>query len=177
MACTLHPRADANGRAAPYISAMTDTHPAGSRSRDRSLSWVRPVGVGAVAVVVGVTIAQRPAPALSGSGLAVLVALVLLMAATVATVCLSAVPAVAAALSAIILGGAALVWLQPGGTSEVALFVATAVAAMRLPDRLSIPMVAAAAAASLHEPKATPSFGGFPVTYCDTIARSTKTWA
>jgi signal transduction histidine kinase len=146
---------------------MTDAAPAGSRSFDRSLPWVRPVGIGAIAVVVGVSIAQRPSPALSGSGLAVLVALVLLIAATIANVRVPAIPVVAVAVSAMILSGAALVWLQPSGTSEVALFVATAVAALRLPDRLSIPMVAVAAAvflaAAIHADRAAAAIAGSEV--------------
>jgi signal transduction histidine kinase len=167
VAWALHPRADDNRRAAAYISPMTDARPAGSRSLDRSLPWIRPVGVGAIAVVAGVSIAQRPSPALSGGGLLVLVALVLLIASTIANVRVLAVPVVAAAVSAMILSGAALVWLQPGGTSEVALFVATAVAALRLPDRLSIPMVAAAAtvflAAAIHVDRAAAAIAGSEV--------------
>jgi signal transduction histidine kinase len=167
LPCALHPRADDNPRAAAYISSMTDARPAGMRSLDRSLPWIRPLGVGAIAVVAGVSVAQRPSPALSGRGLVVLVALVLLVGATIVNVRVLAVPVVAAAVGAMILSGAALVWLQPGGTSEVALFVATAVAAMRLPDRLSIPMVAAAAAAflvaAIHAGRAAAAIAGSEV--------------
>ena len=128
---------------------MTDAPPARPRSFERSAPWVRWVGVGAIAVVIGVSIGQRPAPAVSGSGLGVLVSQVVLLVATVAYVRSRALAVLLAALSAMILSSAALLWLQQGGASEVALFVAAAVAAMRLPDRLSVPMVALAAATLL----------------------------
>jgi signal transduction histidine kinase len=103
----------------------------------------------AIGVVIGLSIAQRPAPALSGRGLGVLVALGLLLAATVAYIRSRETAVVPAALSAMIVSSAALVWLQPDGTSDVALFVAAAGAAMHLPDRLSGPIVALAVAALL----------------------------
>jgi signal transduction histidine kinase len=128
---------------------MTDAAPARAPSFDRSPPWVRWVGAAAIAVVIALSIVERPAPALSGSGLGVLVSQGVLLVASVAYVRSRAPAVMPAALIAMIVSAAALVWLQPDGTSGVALFVAAAGAAMHLPDRLSVPMVALAAAAFL----------------------------
>jgi uncharacterized membrane protein len=77
-----------------------------------------------VAVVVALAIGQQPAPALTGSGLAVLLSLALLCAATVALVREPEAAIELAALGAMILGSATLVWLQPGGAGAAGLFVA-----------------------------------------------------
>jgi signal transduction histidine kinase len=126
---------------------MTDAAPARPPSYERPQPWARWVGVGAIAVVIGLSIGQHPRPGLSGSGLGVLASLCVLVAATVSQVRARTLPVVLAALGAMVLSAAALVWQQPGGNSEVALFVAAAVAAMRLPDRVSVPMVVLAAVA------------------------------
>jgi signal transduction histidine kinase len=128
---------------------MTDGAPAGSGSFEGSLRWVRGVAVGAIAVVIGLSIGQQPAPSLSGSGLGVLLSLGVLLAATVAYIRARSPTVMVAALGAMVLSASALVWLQPGGNGDVALYVVAAVAAVRLPDRLSIPMVALAVVASL----------------------------
>jgi signal transduction histidine kinase len=131
---------------------------------DLSRPWIRWVAVAAIAVVIGLSIGERPAPGLSGSGLGVLVAQGVLIAAIVAYVCLRAPTVIPVALSAMVSGGAALMWLQPDGAGAVVLFVAAAGAAMHLPDRLSVPMVALAAAtllvAAIHVDRSAASIAG-----------------
>ena len=99
--------------------------------------------------VVALSIGQRPAPAVAGRGLAVSLSLVLLLAATVVLVRRQRALPTVTALGAMIVGAAGLIWLQPNGAGDAALFVAAAFSAMRLSNRQSIAIVALAAAASL----------------------------
>jgi signal transduction histidine kinase len=119
---------------------------------DVSRPWVRWVAAAAIAVVIGLSIGERPPPGLTGSRLGVFVSLGVLLAAIVAFIWSRAAAVIALALSAMIAGGTALMWLQPDGAGAVVLFVAAAGAAMHLPDRLSVPMVAVAAATFLVAP-------------------------
>jgi signal transduction histidine kinase len=86
---------------------------------------------------------------LSGSGLGVSASLAVLVAA-ITTLMLRAETAVCAvAVVALIAASACLFWLQPNGAAEAGMFVAVAIAGMRLPAAPSLVAFALAAAASV----------------------------
>lgn len=128
---------------------MTD-RAADSGPIDESLPALRRaklVAVVVIAVVVGMSFTVHPMPSLTGSGLAVSLSLVALVAAT-ATLVLRVEPAITAiAVAGLIVASACLVWLQPGGAAEPAMFVAVAFAGIRLADAPSIVALAFATAA------------------------------
>ncbi len=102
-----------------------------------------------IAVVVVLSFAQHPTPSLTGSGLGVSLSLAVLVAA-IATLVLRADALVTAiALAGLIVASACLVWLQPSGAAEPGLFVAVALAGIRLSDTPSLVVLALAAAAFL----------------------------
>jgi len=131
---------------------MTDAAAAPPGPSDQSLPalrrarWVPPL---VIAFVVALSLAQHPGPALTGSGLAVSLSLAVLVAATATLVRRSEARITAIALTALIAASACLAWLQPGGAGDAGMFVAVALAGIRLPDRLSIVVLALAAAASI----------------------------
>jgi signal transduction histidine kinase len=100
-----------------------------------------------VVAVIAISFAQHPAPGLTGSGLAVTVSLLVMSAAIITLVRLNEPAISAVAIVAMIAASAALVWLQPGGAGGAGLFVAVAVAGMRLTDRESMAALGLAAAA------------------------------
>jgi signal transduction histidine kinase len=100
-----------------------------------------------IAVVVALSFAQHPAPSLTGSGLGVSLSLAVLVAATATLVRRVDPPLTAIALTGLIVASACLVWLQPGGAAEPGLFVAVALAGIRLADTPSIVALALAAVA------------------------------
>jgi signal transduction histidine kinase len=110
----------------------------------RRARWIAPA---VIAVVVALSLAQDPPPSLAGRGLGVSLSLGVLVAA-IATLTRSVDAAVtAAALGGLVIASACLIWLQPGGAAEPALFAAVALAGMRLPDTASLGALALAAAA------------------------------
>jgi signal transduction histidine kinase len=117
-----------------------------------------------IAVVVVVSFAQHPAPSLSGSGLGVSLSLAVLVAATATLVLRLETPVTAIALAGLIAASACLVWLQPNGAGDAGLFVAVAIAGMRLPDVSSIIALAIAVAAgiasALHAHRSAGMIGG-----------------
>jgi signal transduction histidine kinase len=104
-----------------------------------------------IAVVVVLSFTQDPAPSLTGSGLAVSLSLAVLVAATATIVSRGETPVCAVAVAGLIAASACLVWLQPDGAAEAGMFVAVAVAGMRLPPALSIVALVVAAAASVPQ--------------------------
>jgi signal transduction histidine kinase len=117
--------------------------------------WPRPLGIATIAVVVAVSFTQDPAPALHGSGLVVTIGLTVLAASIVAMLrnprgrrTLTVAPVTMIAASA------ALIWTQDGSPAIAGLFVAVSYAAIRLPLRRSLAMLALAmaafAAAAVH---------------------------
>lgn len=128
-------------RAAAYLGPTDQALPALRQA------WLVPPVVIAAVVVLAFT--QDPGPSLSGSGIAVSASLAVLVAAT-ATLMLRAETLVCAvALLGMIAASACLVWLQPRGAGEAGMFVAVAVAGVRLPAALSVVAFAFAAAASV----------------------------
>jgi signal transduction histidine kinase len=117
---------------------------------DRSLPavprarWLAPV---VIAVVVVLSFVQHPGPSLTGAGLGVSLSLVGLVAATATLVLRVDARLTAIALTGLIAASACLVWLQPGGAAEPGLFVAAALAGMRLSDTPSVVALVLAAAA------------------------------
>jgi signal transduction histidine kinase len=110
-------------------------------------AWL--VAPAVIASVVVLAFTQDPAPSLTGSGLGVSVSLAVLVAATATLILRAETPACAVALAGLIAASACLAWLQPDGAAEAGLFVAVAVAAIRLPAALSLVAFALAAAASV----------------------------
>jgi signal transduction histidine kinase len=129
---------------------MTDRTAARTVAIDRSLPALRRarlVALAVIAFVVVLSLTQHPSPSLTGSGLGVSVSLAAMVAAT-ATVVLRDEPAVTLiALTALIAAAACLIWLQPNGAAEPALFVAVALAGIRLSDTPSIIVLVLALAA------------------------------
>jgi signal transduction histidine kinase len=109
--------------------------------------WLRPLGLATIAVVLALSFGQHPAPALQGSGLAVTVALVVLVSSFVALVRHSGGGRGGlVALAALIGASSALVYTQHGGLGVAGLFVAVAYAAMNLPLAGSLATLALATA-------------------------------
>lgn len=139
-------------RARTYISRITIRAAAHTEPIDESLPAFRrarllpPV---VIAVVVVLSFAQHPAPSLTGSGLGVSLSLAVLVAATTTLTLRVEAPITALAVTGLIVASACLVWLQPGGAGEAGMFVAVAIAGIRLPETLSIAVLALAAAASV----------------------------
>jgi signal transduction histidine kinase len=112
-----------------------------------ALRYARRVGTAVIAVVVVLAAFQHPRPALSGAGLAVSLALIALLACTVALLSGASSRATSAVLPAMVAASGALVWLQPGGAGVAGLFVAVAFAGLRLSHRRSLAALLLAAAA------------------------------
>lgn len=102
-----------------------------------------------IAVVVALSAAQDPGPSVTGSGLAVSLSLAVMVAATATLVLRGEAPAIAAALTGLIVASAGLAWLQPDGAGDAGMFVAVALAGIRLPDTPSLLALALAAGASV----------------------------
>ncbi len=105
---------------------------------DGALRWVRRLGVVVIVVVCALSIVQTPAPGLTGQGLGVTLSLIVLLASAAVALGRADPRGTLGALGGMIVGSVALVWLQGTGAGAAGLFVATAVAAMRLPDRRSL---------------------------------------
>ncbi len=135
----LHPRADDTHDARTYISGMTDAAAADPTAPSppilRRGRWVAPA---VIAVVVALSAAQHPAPSLTGRGLGVSLSLIVVIGATAILVRSVRLTPAAVALTALMFASASLAWLQPDGAGDVGLFVAVALAGMRLPDRQSV---------------------------------------
>ncbi|HET6867748.1 MAG TPA: sensor histidine kinase [Solirubrobacteraceae bacterium] len=128
-------------RAAAYLGPTDQALPALRRA------WLVPPIVIAAVVVLAFT--QDPAPSLTGSGLGVSASLAVLIAATATFIWRAETWVCAVALAGLIAASACLAWLQPGGAAEAGMFVAVAVAGMRLPPVPSLLAFALAAAASV----------------------------
>jgi signal transduction histidine kinase len=126
---------DATARAEPLDESL----PAVRRARN--------AGPIVLAVVIAISFFQHPAPALTGRGLGVSLSLLVLLASTIALARRSETGAAVAALAAMTVGSATLLWEQPGGAGVAGLFVAVALAGIRLTDRQSIAAVVLAVAA------------------------------
>ncbi len=102
-----------------------------------------------IAAVVVLAFTQDPAPALSGSGLGVSGSLAVLVAATATLISRAEARVCAVALLGLIAASACLAWLQPDGAAEAGMFVAVAIAGIRLPAVPSLVAFSLAAAASV----------------------------
>jgi signal transduction histidine kinase len=110
----------------------------------RRACWL---GAAVIAVVVVVVLVQHPAPGLRGTGLGISAALIVLIGATLLLLRARTRRMTAAALVLVALSCVALVWLQPASGAVAGLFVVAGFAAMLLPDRESLPILAVAATA------------------------------
>jgi signal transduction histidine kinase len=131
---------------------MAETSGAYPGPMDRSLpalrrAWLVPPVVIAAVVVLAFTL--DPAPSLTGSGLGVSVSLVVLVAATATLMARAETPVCAVAVLGLIAASACLFWLQPDGAAEAGMFVAVAVAGIRLPAPPSLVAFALATVASI----------------------------
>jgi signal transduction histidine kinase len=114
-----------------------------------ALRRARGVALVVIAAVVALSLAEHPGPSLTGAGLGVSLSLTLLVAATVTLLRRPEATITAIALTALIAASASLAWLQPGSAGDAGLFVAVALAGIRLPDTPSIIALALAVAASV----------------------------
>jgi signal transduction histidine kinase len=145
----LHPRADDKSGSRAYISRMAEVSWASPGPIDPSppmVSGARWVGVAVIAAVVGLSFAGHPGPSLTGTGLAVSLSLVCMIAASVAAVRTDRPAIIIVATGALIVASGALIWLQAGGAGVAGLFVAVAFAGIRLADLPSIVALVLAAA-------------------------------
>jgi signal transduction histidine kinase len=120
---------------------MTDAAAAHSAPSDESLPalrrarWIAPL---VIAVVVALSLGQHPGPSVAGKGLGVTLSLIVLVAATATLVRRTEATISAIVLTALIAASASLAWLQPNGAGATGLFVAVALAGIRLPGMQSI---------------------------------------
>jgi signal transduction histidine kinase len=127
---------------------MTDHDSVSASSTERAeltARWLRPLGVATVTAIVALSLHERPSPALDGGGLAVTLALIVLVASIVTVLRRPGyrlVPTVAPA--ALIVASSTLVWTQSGGPAIAGLFVAVSYAALRLALSRSLGMLALA---------------------------------
>ncbi|MEU7871108.1 histidine kinase [Dactylosporangium sp. NPDC049140] len=110
------------------------------------IRWLRPLAPLIMAVVVWSACTARPAPALSGSGLAVLLALAAFVVSGAGGVLtLARSPRTHIACTAVMLAAsAALAWLQPDGAAVAGIFVGVSFLAPLLRGHISIPITAVA---------------------------------
>jgi signal transduction histidine kinase len=97
--------------------------------------------------VVVVSLVQHPGPSLTGAGLGVSLLLAVLVVATATLVLRPEASLTAIALAALVAASASLAWLQPDGAGGAGMFVAVALAGIRLSDTQSILALVVAAAA------------------------------
>ena len=114
----------------------------------------RGIAVVVIATVVVISLTGHPRPGLSGRGLGVSLSLAVLIGATVALLRSREATITAIALTALTLASASIGWLQPGRAGTAGLFVAVALAGVRLPERLSALILALALAAGAVVPPA-----------------------
>jgi signal transduction histidine kinase len=107
--------------------------------------WLRVLGVATVLITAGLSLGADPAPALHGEGLVVTLALATLVASVAIARRPGSWPPAGAAV-AMILASVVLLWVQSGGPGVAGLFLAVAYAAMRLPLRASLAVLALAVA-------------------------------
>jgi signal transduction histidine kinase len=153
----LHPHADDIGDWPTYSSGMT--RPAGSNpgAIDQSLPAMRRargIAVVVIAAVVVLSLTEDPGPALTGRGLGVSLSLAVLVLATATLVRWRQATISAIGLTALTAASASVAWLQPGGAGTAGLFVAVALAGIRLPDTPSLFILALALAAAAFAPPA-----------------------
>jgi signal transduction histidine kinase len=95
----------------------------------------RRLGLVAVVVAIGLAFGQHPAPAFAGRGLGVSLSVAVLAGSAIALARSAEANVIAVALTGMISASAALLWLQPGGAGDAGLFVAVAIAGIRLSNR------------------------------------------
>jgi signal transduction histidine kinase len=114
-----------------------------------ALRRMRGVVVAVIAVLLALSLAGDPRPSLTGSGLAVSLSLAVLVAATAALIRRLEATITVVALMGLVAASGSLAWLQPSAAGDAGLFVAVALAGIRLPVPLSIGVLALAAAAAV----------------------------
>jgi signal transduction histidine kinase len=140
-----------------YSSGMNNTGPRNPEAIDQSLVAMRRargIAVAVIAAVVVLSLTGHPRPGLTGRGLGVSLALVVLLAAPATLVRRRQPTITAIALTVLTGASASIAWLQPSSAGTAGLFVAVALAGIRLPDRPSIFILALALAAGAAVPPA-----------------------
>jgi signal transduction histidine kinase len=153
----LHPHADDTGGSPTYSSSMNGAAGPKREAIDQSLPAMRRargIAVVVIAAVVVLSLTEDPRPALTGSGLGVSLSLAVLIVATATLVRRRQATITAIALTALVAASASIAWLQPGGAGTAGLFVAVALAGVRLPDTPSILILALALATAAFAPPA-----------------------
>jgi signal transduction histidine kinase len=155
-----HLQTDDRGEPEAYAALMADgeqsSHARGDPGAGELYTrWMRPLAAATIVTVAVLSARSQPSPSLDGSGLPVLVALIVIAASAIAVVKHPAPEWRVTVATVLLIGGsAALAWTQKGGSGVAGMFVAVSVAAMRLELRRSMLMLAfavgALAAASVH---------------------------
>jgi signal transduction histidine kinase len=136
---------------------MNDAGAANPGALDQSqlaMRRARGIAVVVIAVLVVVSLTGHPRPGVSGRELGVSVSLAVLIAATVTLLRRRETTITAIALIALTLASASIGWLQPGRAGTAGLFVAVALAGIRLPERPSAFILALALASGAVVPPA-----------------------
>jgi signal transduction histidine kinase len=136
---------------------MNDTGAPNPGAIDQSLLAMRRargIALIVIAAVVVLSLTGHPRPALSGSGLGVSFSLAVLVTATATLIRRRRATITAIALAALTAASASIAWLQPGSAGTGGLFVAVALAGIRLPETPSILILALALAAGAVVPPA-----------------------
>jgi signal transduction histidine kinase len=119
--------------AGPHIKTLASSAGAGLGAR-----WLRPLAIVTVAAIVALSVGGHPSPALHGGGLAVVIALAVLVLVVPVLRPMQGGRGELLALVALIAASGALLWTQSGGAGIAGLFIAAGYAAARLPSRRSL---------------------------------------
>lgn len=129
----------------PTIRSMSDPGLHQSRVGGDGMQWLRALVVGVIAMVVALVPCGRPAPALHGGGFVVLGALLVLVLSTAILLRgLQTDRVRVVVLGAMTAASSTLVWVQRGGPAIAGIFVGVSYAAIALPTRRSLPVLAIA---------------------------------
>jgi signal transduction histidine kinase len=124
------------------LMAGTDIKSFASSARaGLAASWLRPLAIVTVTAIVALSIAGHPSPALHGGGLAVLIALAVLVLAAPVLRPMRGGRGELLALVTLIAASGTLLWTQGGGAGIAGLFIAAGYAAARLPTSRSLPIL------------------------------------
>src|SRR4051812_7097072 len=127
-------------RGPPRLWAMLDELPPPSRRPPPVVYALRAIGFGGMVFVLVATINTEPRPALHGTGLIVLVALILFLAGIATSITRGLLPRGVRfyGILAVAVSGIALAAAQPHGAAVGAIYYVFAIAELRMPRRIGL---------------------------------------